>query len=492
MIRSILIRGCWRSTLWLVSWLALTITTYGEDKTPPDAVRDLGHRRELFLDDWLIESQSGVALLLHHPRSEEVVYQFDQPEDGGSLAAYIAILPDTDKLRMYYRGLDGVCYAESVDGRWWTRPRLNKAGKNRLELPRTEAFAPFRDGNPLRKEAGARYLAVGPMDRKVGENQSDLEWSAFRSPDGVQWERTHTIGRRDTPLKPGEVRGMFDSQNVAFWDAHRGEYRAYWRITNPGRAISTATSDDFQNWKHVAALVYAEGTPSEHLYTNAIQPYSRAPHLFIGFPQRFIPENSMTYAIDEQRNKIPRSDVVFMSSRDGLHWRRWTEAFIRPGPVAERWNNVDHTNNMPAWGIVTTKAAEPGLPDELSLYVTEFPEGRAGRLRRHTLRMDGFVSMHAGGPPGEFVTRPILCSGKALELNYATSAAGGIRVELLDPAGKPYPGYSWKEFPELHGDAVDQTISWTAGSDLKTLAGKPVRLRFLMKDADVYSLRFRE
>ena len=81
-------------------------------------------------------------------------------------------------------------------------------------------------------------------------------------------------------------------------------------------------------------------------------------------------------------------------------------------------------------------------------------------------------------------------TGKRLSINFATSAPGGIRVEIQDAAGKPIPGYTLAEADELIGNEIDRSVSWKGKEDVGPLAGKPVRLRFVMKDADLYSLRF--
>ncbi len=39
---------------------------------------------------------------------------------------------------------------------------------------------------------------------------------------------------------------------------------------------------------------------------------------------------------------------------------------------------------------------------------------------------------------------------------------------------------------------IEQEVSWKGGSELGTLAGRPVRLRFALNDADVYSFQFRD
>ncbi len=132
------------------------------------------------------------------------------------------------------------------------------------------------------------------------------------------------------------------------------------------------------------------------------------------------------------------------------------------------------------------------VPNELSIYVSEGAWlNDMNSMRRYTLRIDGFVSMHAPLRGGGFVTKPIQFTGKRLVINYATSAAGSVRVELQNAGGTPIEGYSLDDCPEIYGDTIDQTVHWKPGSDVSGLAGKTVRLRFVLKDADLYSLQFR-
>ena len=188
-----------------------------------------------------------------------------------------------------------------------------------------------------------------------------------------------------------------------------------------------------------------------------------------------------------------------MTSRDGLSFKRWGEALIRPGLQKERWVC---RNNMTAWGVLETGPSIPGTPNELSIYSTEnyYQEGPV-RLRRFTVRIDGFVSVQAPLAGGELVTRPLAFDppdaapggpGRVeLVLNYSTSAAGSIRCEILDAAGTPLPGYSLAECEEIFGDELARPVSWQGSTDLGRLAKKPIRLRFAIKDADLYSIQFR-
>jgi len=329
-------------------------------------------------------------------------------------------------------------------------------------------FAPFKDANPACKPE-ARYKALGGGKGGL---------VPFQSADGIRWslmQETAVI-----------TKGAFDSQNLAFWDSVRGRYVEFHRgFRNGVRDIMTCTSDDFIRWTEPEWVDFGN-TPPEHLYTNATVAYFRAPHIFMAFPKRFVPPRKK---IAEHPN-AGLSDGVFMTSRDGVRWHRWLEAFIRPGRQQDRWWQ---RNNMTAWGILVTKAADPGLPDELSLYSSEnyyATEGH-GRLRRYTLRTDGFVSVHAPYAGGELLTKPLVFDGKQLVINYSTSAAGSIRVEIADQDAKPIPGFELANCPELYGDEIERAVAWKQGPDVAKLAGQPVRLRFALKDADLFAMRFR-
>ena len=172
-----------------------------------------------------------------------------------------------------------------------------------------------------------------------------------------------------------------------------------------------------------------------------------------------------------------------MSSRDGVHFdRRFMEAFIRPGLDPNNWTE---RNLMPAWGVVPTGS------HEISLYYVENYRHPTCRLRRASLRIDGFVSVHAGYTGGEFVTKPLTFQGRELVINYSTSAVGSVRAEIQQSDGRPIPGHTLQDSEEIYGDEIEHAVRWKSGADLSRLAGQPVRLRFALKDADLYSLRCR-
>jgi hypothetical protein len=297
--------------------------------------------------------------------------------------------------------------------------------------------------------------------------------------------------------------GAFDSQNLGFWDVLRGEYRVYHRDFRDGRDIKTCTSQDFVNWTEPEWVGYSPGRGGE-LYTNQVEPYYRAPHIFVGFPTRYFdrgwiegmdalpqPEHRRLRAESSPREGSAVTEGMFMSSRDAMTLNVWPEAFLRPG-LRDR-DGWFYGDNYQSLGLVETESTIEGATRELSLWMSEglHQADRASRLRRYTIRIDGFVSAHADYAGGEFVTRPVVFEGSELVLNVSTSAAGGVNVEIQDDRGIPIEGFSMSDCHEVFGDSLERMVTWGGGKNLGDLAGKTVRLRFLLKDADLYSLRFR-
>ena len=486
----------------------------------------IGSCRELFVDDFLIgELAGGAARQLHHPQPRELALVHDAPWEGSG-SGYHSIFRDGGGYRMYYKAWhldvkDGkvntgthplfCCLAESDDGISWRKPELglveiNGSKANNIVLA-TGKLGPlnidpghpaiFKDDNPA-AAADARYKAIVRSNSPKGLH-------ALKSPDGLHW----------APMAEAPVitDGAFDSQNLAFWDAEAGLYRAYWRYFTAGttdeknwkpaghRAIRTATSKDFIHWENQADLAYTD-SPSEQLYTNQVKPYHRAPHILIGFPTRYterawsgsmkaLPEREHreSRAKASQRYGTAITEGLLMASRDGRLFKRWNEAFLPPG--IERPGSWNYGHQYIAWHLVETKSALEGAPDELSLYAGEsYWTGLSSELRRYTLRLDGFVSIRAPMSGGELITKPLTFTGKSLTMNFATSAAGGVRVEIQDADGKPVPGFTLADAEEQFGDSIARTVLWNHGSDVGALAGKPVRLRFALKDADLYAIKF--
>ncbi len=454
---------------------------------------DLGSRRELFVDKFLIEKMDGVEFKMHEPHREGPAVEFDAPWEGG-WSCYITVFKDGDLYRMFYRGLpiagkdgssnESVCYAESKDGISWTKPNLGlfeisgTLSNNVVwtNPPYAHNFSPFLDDRP----------GVVPEEKyKALSGYMKTGLHAFKSADGIHW----------APMQPGPVftNGVFDSQNVAFWSASENAYLCYFRTYKKlpdgknCRWISRTTSKDFLNWTEPVDMEFGD-TPPEELYTNGTHPYFRAPHIYIGLAKRFFPDKVAVSAdqakelVANPHYRVASSDSIFMTSRGGNHYERtFLEAFIRPGPTAHDWIARDNT---PALGVV------PANEREMFIYRLAHYAQPTVHLARYTLRTDGFISIHAPYRAGEMLTKPFTFTGNTLEINFASSAAGGVRVEIQDEKGIPIPDFSLTDCPEMLGDEISRIVAWKKGSDVRSLSGKTVKLHFVMKDADLYSLRF--
>ena len=103
-----------------------------------------------------------------------------------------------------------------------------------------------------------------------------------------------------------------------------------------------------------------------------------------------------------------------------------------------------------------------------------------------TLRVDGFVSVNSGADGGTLTTRPFLFLGDALVLN-ADAKGGEIVVEALDSEGQPIKGFGRDEAIPVTSDSVRHSLRWKEQKDLHQLQGRPMRLRFHMRAARIFS-----
>lgn len=451
---------------------------------------EIGTRRELFVDKYLIDRMDQVQLKLHSP------VKAPRPKSPLPVRHMVTVIKDGNRYMAYWRGSDKsyqgkihtghagetVHYAESSDGHEWTMPNLGLhevAGtrKNNVILanqpPFLTNFIPFLDKRPG-VIPGERFKALagypGPGDKR-GLKEAGRGLFAFVSADGIRWTKKNEV----IPYQP-EWRHAFDSPNVSFWSEAEGLYVCYFRTwTDPGRlrSISRTTSTDFENWTKPVAM--HPNRPGEHLYTNQTHPYFRAPHIYIALPTRFVPGRGD--APDYDKKDINATDILFMSTRAGSakYDRFFKHAFIRPGLDPERWRN---RSNYVALNVVPTSSTE------MSIY------HRSGD--RYVLRTDGFVSVNAGSEQGTLLTKPFVFSGRQLEINYSASAVGSIRVEIQKADGTAIPGFTLKECVPAVGDKISGIVNWGGKQDLESIAGQSIRLCFEMQECDLYAFCFKK
>ena len=494
--------------------MAMFVFSRGYAQETEKEVIPIGSQRQLFLDDqWLISSMETVEVLVHQPQRRELSDIRNRPWEGaGSKFHTVLYDPEREIYLMYYVATPGenvtpwatknmyVCYLESEDGIHWPYRPLNMvqwggSTDNNIIFEHEMNFNPFIDANPntLPEE---RFKAVA--------SGMDGVMRVCVSADGLHW----TVKTDGQPVYQPGTPNAFDSQNVAFWSVTENKYVLYYRAWDPRgfRSVERAVSDDFIHWTKEKMISVPEDevpkTGHGEFYTNQIQPYYRAPQIYIGFPARYN-DNGITESfklLPEQEERQIRMkvnprfgtvthDSIYFASRDGYNFRLSNDVFLAPG--LKTLYNWGYGDNFIGHGIVETNSLEEDEGRELSFYATESSFTADDlRCRRYVLRIDGFASLHAKTKPGLVVTEPLTFTGSELSLNIATSGYGSAWVEICDLEGNPIPGFAKSDCDMIYGDTLDRRVSWHGSKDVSSLSGKPVILKFYLCEADLYSLVF--
>ena len=215
----------------------LVVTTHAESADPD--VLDIGSRRELFVDRFLIDRIEGAQLVLHEPRPAETVIEIDRPWEG-PFSFGLAVWKDGDTYRMYYRGwhankVPAWCIAESADGIHWTKPDF---GLVEVDGSRENNLVGTVDGKPFANMTGV-FLNTRPdapaSDKYIGiaptrPSQSELRVHLWLSPDGVRWREL-----QDEPVFITDLFNAFDSAPSLFWSEAEQQYVLYFRYSIRGK-----------------------------------------------------------------------------------------------------------------------------------------------------------------------------------------------------------------------------------------------------------------
>ena len=476
-------------------------------------------KKEVMFDMTFAQKSRGVSLRKHELIRKGSILECDKPWEGEH-CGYGQIIYDGEKYRLYYRGCggnDGVwktengehgvwCVAYSYDGKSFERPSLglfeyNGSRDNNIIMMNDpddkyiDNFAIFLDENPACAE-DAKYKAL--MGHRVGDEKRLIY---FKSADGIHFEKTDLL----------TVKGRFDSMNIAFYDKTIGKYRLYMRDYHTldeankieyekekhVRDVRLCLSDDFVNWTTPEPLIYSD--PLEiQLYTNNIMKYPGT-EMFFGMPTRYIDRapdaKNYKYLPDvggfrplllQQyggRGGTAMTETMIMTSRDGQHFDRYGEAFFTSG--IENGDNWVYGDGYFVHGMIETESDFRGEPKELSLYVGHGYRARPVSFERYTLRMDGFYSWRADFEGGEVTSKAMTLDGGDISVNFATSALGYLRIEILDESGAAIEGY---DTGRMFGNSICRPCDFDM--PLSALEGQTVSFRITMKDCDLYAITF--
>lgn len=524
--------------------LLAVIGVYGVVNLCPDtescaAAIDVGSKKQLFIDEKFIESSRGVQLTMNAPyQAPEPIFVPDQPWEK-SIGMYSNILKEGDKFRLWYFLVPKppaticVAYAESTDGVHFSKPILNLVEINGSRannvVIRGEIAGPSIWIDPQAPPA-QRYKTQSKFYPRGGRPN---EFHIHASPDGIHWTLIGKPSYKEVTDK--------DTQSIVFWDQNVDRYVMYtrlWRRFAPRgstpeertksrlrnyRRIRRMESDDLLHWDQQQLVMQADEidlatheTPTDQppvdYYGGAVFKYPDDDGAYVMLPQTFWhwkqrppkpqtnTEKNVTKEDDQTEGRrwdglAPSTvDVRLAVSRDGKNFKRLggRKPFLKLGPEGS-------FSSRAVWAMPYPVR----VGDELWIYYVgknrdhdRFPDPAASEhmtgIGRAIMRLDGFVSADADYSGGEIVTPLIRFQGKTLELNLDTSGGGSVKVELLDENNRPIAGYTKADAAPLCGNSVRLPVTWCESKDIGKLAGKPIKLRFIMQDCKLYAFQFKE
>jgi len=439
---------------------------------------------ELFLDDQIVERTFRLGRTIHQLQKYGggPLVRPDKPWEGHLLAAYGTVMLDLQSglLRLWYNSFDRrpdrrrnlICYAQSRDGLLWEKPELglvevDGSTRNNVVMYPTHVdclnvICEADEERPHRRYKMFYY--------KGGETAG---YYVAYSPDGLRWEA------RGEPV----MTEVGDRHNLIYNDS-RPPYRVLCRerqmmTAYRGRAVSLAESEDFEHWskpKLVLAPDLTDG-PDVQFYSCVATRYAGC---YVGFLE----------VLHSERDVMT---TRLVTSRDGRAWKQVGNRaeFLAPGPPGH-WDCV--------WTSVVGGSPIP-QGENLLVYYSGRTEGHGlrwpqpwGALSVGVIRRDGFCSISAGPTEGELVTKPLCWPGGCLWVNASMCRRphvdrGELRVEILDEGENVAPGFGCQDATPLCGNLNYALCAWGDKCDLSDLEGRTIRLRFLMRQAELYSFK---
>ena len=491
---------------------------------------DIGNRRQLFVDDRFIEKSTGIELCMNTPvQHPDPVLFPDQPWEQKGIGAYNTVMREAgDRFRLWYdtilnpglpsEGARRLCYAESKDGLHWEKPSLgliefrgskdNNIVAPRLENQSTQGACVYLDERAPAEQRYKLWSKYRPNDEELKKGELQGLWAMY-SIDGIHWN-LYTD-------QPNPKDQMCDTQNMFFFDEREGLYVGYTRVRETQivdeaaqatgkrryRCVGRITSPDFHSWNETQIVFEADSqdlnipVPNESAgmlpvmdyYTGCVMKYEDAEDVYLMFTSAFYHWGAKDPSEIDAEHYPGTMDAQLLVSRDGISWKRAGErkAYLRNGFDGSATSSLIYPN---PWLIPVGNELWQYYSSTARRHVPSDSGTEASGLFRASIRRDGFISVDAGYQGGEFSTPALQFEGETLELNFDGSAGGWLKVEILDVEGKRIPGYTFEDADIVRGNSIHKKTAWNGCESVGKLAGRPVKLRFVLRDAKLYAMQF--
>ena len=470
-------------------------------------VLPINRGRQLFVDSFLI-SNTNLTSVYHKAKYYDlnpvlkVDRKWELTPEGYEYAAPFSDgiwYDDKDgKFKMWYLAGAGyvdtlkhslyTCYAESLDGKTWTKPSLDIVpGTNVVDTMNRDASTVWLDRNEKDPSKRWKFFNVEYKPDYI-QWQYVLKYSA----DGIHWSKpvaqSGAVSDRCTafynPFTNKWVMSMRHHCNVS-WRS-----RAYLEHADPEEAVSLAHRlREGVPDKHIVFWFTPDDKEKRHERYPDVDPgiYNfdaiAYESIMLGFYSQWQgPENHIARGL-----MIPkRNEIMLGYSRDGFHFARPSHSPFMP---------VNETDGAWNYGNMQSVNGVPLIVGD-SLYIYSSGRSKNGvwwdagvSTGLATLRRDGFVSMRAGNKEGFLTTEKLSFDGKYFFVNADVKAKGAqLKVELLDADGNPIPGFTKRDCVVMRGaDKTKQLITWKGKQDLTELKGRTIRAKFYLTRGDLYA-----
>lgn len=512
---------------------------------------DIGSRRQLFLDDFIVERIDGLTRTLHQPEKHGPVLKAERPWEGVHIGMFSPPMwiPDEGMYKQIYecrydgsggRTRDQYALAISTDGVHWNKPNL---GLVEFDGSKDNNLFPTPDNHRL---VHVVFDSDDPDSTRRYKGLLTVPGGRVPvvSPDCLHWQKL------DVCLPSNDAGTMT-------FDRDRRLFMAMLKRPNAktvGRSYDVSFSDDFVTWSSPRLLFGMDKDRDQKMAIEIIRrrlgnselakPLFIDPDPAIGWQQpegkRHIPTwraecynfgvipyqgiylglVTVYYPTGQQLPERSNADgfnlIQLAMSRDLKQWRRLgnRQAFLEPSPLTEglvgnydrlqlaAYNGIIERNDQVRFYYGGLKRRVPqhnrwtdGNPRDVSTLTgaerADWLHDTHSAMCLAVLRQDGFVSLKAGDDGGILLTRPFTTTGDQLVLNVDVAEGGQVRVELLDATNHAIPGFSLKDCQPVTADGLHQIVTWNSDTDPVRFTGKPISLRIELNNADLYSFRFR-
>ncbi len=492
----------------------------------------IGTQKQLFIDDYIVERTSHLKRVLNHgvKAPNNPVVSADRPWETNYLRCNNVLYDDKDGLfKMWYSTYDEfkpkkdggagyrtdwtlegngfervkvpdpydyygdpngdgskLCLATSKDGVNWEKPNLGKVdykgSRDNNILPPGSRIPTLLDPNET--DPSRRYKAVAAGYKFTAYHYGQI--NVFYSADGFEWRPAPENREMDIANK----KGRWGPNKFMGWDPIREVYATHIesclhrRCPLGKRVTGRSESPDMIRWSEVETIMIPDerDTPGTEFYAFPAFVYEG---IYIGVPWIFETTESLHFP-------------QFAFSRDGINYQRpFRQPLTNLGDHGD-FDETTHYGNNPFYqnGRIWMFYSGGNWRGPEPLY--EVGEKAVFSIGLATLPEDGFVSLTAGKlMPGKVLTRVLSFEGKHLYLNMIAAkhnwGAGPaqVKVEILNSAHTPIPGFTLEEADNLASSGKHR-VSWQGKNDVSGLAGKPVQLRFTVRNAKLNSFQFRD